>query len=198
MKYAAAILFFLLLRLNGMAQNADGTYPVKDRLYAEIVSHPRIEFKYVGCLGMRSKFYPKVDSFFKLSAPTACIGYFDDASYVLKYYSYFRILFVVQEDSIAWSKLKSSIRDNTHIDIDELYGAAYFNEMLIIDYYKYLRCRYIYGGWGTVNGITYHFDRPEKRKGFKANRKLFKKKKNELWALLAENGMDADALLKSH
>jgi hypothetical protein len=195
MKYAAPILLFSLLYLNGFAQNADGTDRVKDRLYSEITSYHQVEFKHIGCWGSLSKFFPKVDSFFKLSTPTACIDYFDDDSYILKYYSFYRILFVVRNDSIAWDKLTTFIKDSTHVAFDDWVGYVHFNKILAQHYYAFLYCKY---RWylGTYKGVVYQFDRPGNRKRLRANKRIFKRKKKELWTLLEANGMDADKLMK--
>lgn len=197
MKYAV-VLFTMLFWLNGHAQDAAGVNPVKDRLYKEISTYGAVEYTHVGCWGNKSKFYPKVDSFFNLSEKTACINYFEDNSYVLKYYSFFRILYEVQSDSIAWNKLELSIRDTTPVDFDGAYYATHFNKLLVRDYYRYLQSRYYYGGWGTTHGISHYFYMPVKKKALKANRDIFKKKKKELWALLSANGMDMDAVLKGY
>lgn len=195
MKYTVIILLFSLLRLNSIAQNADGANPVKDRLYNEITSYHQVEFRHIGCWGYPSKFYPKVDSFFKMSEPTACIDYFNDPSYILKYYSFARILFVVRNDSIAWNKLTAYINDSTQVDFEGWSGYSKFNEVMVRHYRAYLTYKYTWYG-GTYNALSFMFDKPASKKMRKANKRIIKRKKEELRALLAANGMDDNSLLK--
>ena len=154
------------------AHTFDSTALRKARLINEIKQSDRIESYCLGFACNVSELCLKVDSLFEISSFNEVITYFDDTSYVLKYYAFEKI--ASQNDSLAFKKLETSIVDSTSIlTYFSCVMAGYnYNELLIKRYAGFLKFRYFYGGNIGFNHKVYHYGKPSKLRWRKKRRKL--------------------------
>ena len=180
--------YFLLMMLLSCSRLAaqNKTEELQERLYQEIEAHKMIEFRFVGCIGSLSSFYPKVDSFLHILQPEDVDRYFERPGRATRYYLFMATLYRLKDESKALEQLRSSIYDSSELYFDYSYGKNYFNELLIREYRRYLRSRYYYGGSGANIMFTFHFP--------PANRKIYRKKTKELQQVLAAAGLSPDII----
>jgi hypothetical protein len=167
------ILFLLLVLENGQAHSLSDTTKTVKRLYHEVKEYHSVESKYIGCHGSESALYLKVDSLVNLLGQDSFIQYFEDASYVLKFYAYQEIL--VKSDSLAFVKLVDNINDTTFVQFG--YRAQYdesmkFNEILAVEYAYFLRLKYYEGGFVVIDGHVHRFGKKNHRM-WRAKNKAF-------------------------
>ena len=166
------LLFFVLCSNLCLSQTLDSTALRKARLINEIRQSDKIESYCLGFACTVSALCLKVDSLFEISSFNEVITYFDDTSYVLKYYAFEKI--ASQKDSLAFEKLVSSIVDST--PLVAFFGCVMesqnFNELLIKRYAGFVKFRYFYGGNIGFNHKVYHYGKPSKLRWRKKRRKL--------------------------
>ena len=122
----------------------------------------------------------KVDSLFRHISINEAISYFEDSSYVIKYYSFIRIMEL--NDSTAFEYLKTYIKDSTEIvhQMSCMNSTEHFNMLIGEDYKRYMKYKYSYTSF-TIKGRTYLSE--------KVNHKKRKKMMKEVDRLFSENGL---------
>ncbi len=182
MKTLLIIGFLLLSFSKGYSQNLFDSSSVCNRLYNEIRNYNQIETKNIGCYGNKSNIYFKVDSLKNFTTSEIFMNYFNDSSYILKYYSFLEIL--KKNDELALIKFNNIINDTTKLEFDFVgsnRGTINFNELIANEYLKFLKAKYFYGGSVTFQGKSFQFG--------KKNLKMWKLKSNNLYNLIAKNNL---------
>ena len=122
----------------------------------------------------------KADSLFRHIPINEAINYFEDSSYVIKYYSFIRIMEL--NDSTAFEYLKKYIKDSTEIahHMSCMNSTEHFNMLIGEDYKRYMKYKYSFTSF-TIKGRTYVSE--------KVNHKKRKKMMKEVDKLFSENGL---------
>jgi len=166
------------------SQVLDSNIIRKARLIEEIKQSDKVESYCLGFSCTVSKLCLKVDSLFEMSSFNEIESYFDDTSYVLKYYAFEKI--ASQNDSLAFKKLEESIIDSTSLVafFSCVISSYNYNELLIKRYIGFLKFKYFYGGNIVFNHKIYHYG--------KANKIRYRKKRRKLLHLLNENHFNSN------
>ncbi len=186
----------ILLLLISAASHWCGAQPLtadmeimRNRLYQEVIQFKEIESRYTGCWGTGSTIFLKTDSLVRICGPKVFVQYFNDPSYVLKYYAFMNMLYRLNNDSLVFQSFSSKIKDTTIVfcNVAGLFsGTAPFNALLAMEYRHYLKARYYYGGTGTCRSYAFFFPKPDKH--------LYHKKLKVLETMLKENSIDIKAM----
>ncbi len=136
------------------------------------------------CLGFAcnsiSKLYQTTDSLFAISDLQQAVEFFNDSSYVLKYYAFLDVLY--QNDSIAFELLKNGISDSTVLSYHfyDVGSGDQFIKLIAVEYLSLITAKYLYGGMAYVGGHGILSFPPK-------NKKLWKLKSRQYNLLLSEN-----------
>jgi hypothetical protein len=179
------ILFSFLTYSNLFSQTIENIENENKKLINEIKEFPFIQS---WCLGFScnsiSLVYRKTDSLFALSTPSEVISYFQDTSYVLKYYSFMYAL--ENNDSIAYKLLEKSINDTTLVSTNFscVYSSHKFNHLLIYEYRRFIEMKYKTGGRIYKGDLSRTYTQPKSKHKWKEKskqlNKLLKTKKIDL------------------
>ena len=134
---------FIVTITNG--QISFDTVKMKERFVNELKKVKEHEWSNPFCDSC-TKIKKKADSLFEISTLQECLQYFEDSAYVLKVYSFLKILEL--DDSIAFIKLSESIKDSTPVFL-RTYDAGWaikFNKFISTYYKDFISKKYQYGG----------------------------------------------------
>ena len=181
MKILILISVFFSLTVNSYTQKTLDSIS----LYNDIVHYSQVETRHIGCYGINSTLFKKVDSLNKLLGNSSFINYYDDSSYILKYYSFLTLL--PEDDDQAFKKLINSINDTTEIAFNfagQNRGTTTFNTLIASEYLLFIKFKYYYGNGCTINGRSYQFE--------KKNRKAWRLKRNKLYSRINNSTIDKE------
>ena len=186
MKILILVSGYLILAINSHSQkNGD---PIS--LYRDIIQYGQVETKHIGCYGVQSTLFKKIDSLKQLIGAVSFINYYSDSSHILKYYSFLALL--SENDNYAFEKLVKSINDTTMIDFNfagQNRGTTSFNSLIASEYITFIKYKYYYGVSCTIKGQSYVFN--------KKDRRMWKLKENEFYRVINDSSIDKE-FIKSY
>jgi len=169
MKFLSLSLCFTFLIRNSFCQGSTDSIS----LYKDIIKYEQVETKHIGCIGIESTLFKKIDSLKNLIGPLSFINYYSDNSYILKYYSF--LIMMTKDDDQAFKELKAARNDTTVIDYNfagQNRGVVGFNTLIAYEYLLFVKFKYYYGTWCTIHGVGYNFEKKD-RKGWRTRKHYF-------------------------
>ncbi len=155
-------LVLITIQLIGAIANGQTTFEAintKARLATELKEAKEFEWPNPYCDSC-TKIRNKADSLFKNSTLEECLFYFVGTRYVLKTYSFLKILEL--NDSIAFKKFSESIKDTTPVFLltYDAGGTIPFNRLIGAYYKEFICAKYLLGGKQNCYDRTYIFSTP--------------------------------------
>jgi hypothetical protein len=146
----------------------------KQRLLLEISKQDCIECAHIGIAGKHSELFWKADTLNSLSHLSEIVDRCLDSNYTLKYYSFTWILH--NEEKLSEWFVSRFIKNSAAICFrcGCTGGPSRFNELIVYEYYRYIKAKYLDGGTMVLGSDYKVYQFP------KADKKSWKKKLKEL------------------